>query len=333
MKDVIPHRNWVAGQRRLRDSLTKHRPGRLVVIIGVSGVGKTTLRWSVLRELFGDPLLWRCGNLPVMEVMGLLSKNAYFSSKGLAEDSYNQLFVPDLTWLLRDAPPSPQNAAIEESVLKSQEFWVGKRPILTETSSWNGFKDTARTRGLKIYSLEHASALCINHKDTTPAQHIINLMSVMENCGAMGLLTAVQNGAELWKERSEIRRRMDVIWLAPYDVSVPDDLKHYLALLKKIGTRYTFDPPNLLGALAPEIAAATASVFDEMVTLLERSFNNARDQGRSTIRKADIQDAYYNAKDLKTLWSDVETFWDTCRADKASAVSERADEIWPKVEE
>jgi hypothetical protein len=331
MNDIVPHRNFLAAQSRLRRSVENHRPGRLIVIIGVGGVGKTTLRWSILREIYGNPLQWSTGRLPVVEVMALLAEKAFFNSKGWAEDSLNQLFIPDFSWLTRGAERTPQMEAIDEAVSVSRAFWGEKRPKLTETGSWNNFKDNARERRLRIYSLEHASALCFNHKDTTPAHHIINLMSCMESAGSMGLLTTIQNGTELWKGRSEIRRRMDVIWLAPYDVSDPEDLKCYVGLLKKLSSQFTFEPADLVETLAPEIAAATAAVYAEMVNLLERAFENAMDDGRTVIREKDFHAAYYSREDLTTLWNDVEAFWEAKRADKASAVTERADQMWPTV--
>lgn len=299
------------------------------MVIGVGGVGKTTLRWSVLRELYGDPRQWGIGKMPVIEVMALLAAKSYFNSKGLAEESLEQLHMPDLAWLTRGATVTPEIEMIEEAVAASREFWKGASRTLTEAGSWNAFKKNARERDMQIYSLEHASALCINHKDTRPAQHIINLMSVMEAIGAMAVLTTVQDGAALWKGRSEIRRRMDVIWMAPYDVSQAKDLECYLGLLKRIAAPYSFSPENLLERLAPEIAAATAAVYAEMVNLFQRAEENAHDAGRTEIVEADFHEAYYSADDLETLWSDVSMFWEVKRSDKASAVTERADNLWP----
>lgn len=329
MLEIIPHRNFISAQTRLRRSIDNHRPGRLIIVIGVGGVGKTTLRWSILREIYGNPLRWGTGRLPVVETMALLAEKAYFNSKGWAEDSLDQLFVPDLSWLTRGAERTPQIEAVVAAVAASRDLWKDKRPKLTETGSWNSFKENARERDLKIYSLEHASALCINHKDTTPAHHIMNFMSIMESSGSMGLLTTIQNGVDLWKNRSEIRRRTDVIWLAPYDVSNPEDLKCYLGLLRRICAPYTFEPSDLIDSIAPEIAAATAAVYGEMVNLIEKAYENALDDGRTVIKVADIQAAYYGSREMKTLWDDVAAFWEARRADEPEAMSKRADRIWP----
>lgn len=327
--DIIRHRNHVRAESWLRRCLAAHRPGRLIVIIGVGGVGKTTLRWSVLRSLYGDPSLWGVGKIPVVEVMALLAVKSYFNSKGLAEDSLDQLHSPELAWLTRGATSTPELEALMAAVAESRALWRGTRPKLTEAGSWNAFRKNAALRDLKIFSLEHASAMCVNHKDTTPAQHIFNLMSVMESVGSMGLLTTVQNGTELWKGRSEIRRRMDVVWLAPYDLSDPEDLRCYLGLLTRVAAPYKFDPPDLYETLAPEIAAATATVCAEMINLFQRAQNYAFDEGRTEIKECDFHSAYYSADELNTLWADVASFWEAKRADKASAVSERADKIWP----
>ena len=327
---TIPHRNYTQAENTLRRAIQNHRPGRLILIFGVGGVGKTTLRYQVLREIYGAPNEWGVGRIPVIEVMALPSKNAYFNSKAWAEDSLDQLFVPDISWLTRGAERTPEIASIEERIADSQKLWADNLPrIRTEAETWKRVKNNARERQLKIYSLEHASSLCINHKDTTPAQHIINLMSIMESAGSMGLLTSIQTGTELWRGRSEIRRRMDVIWFAPYDVSVEEDMKCYLGLLRTIASRYVFEPKTLIETLAPEIAAATAAVCAEMVNLLDRAHENALSDGQTAIEKRHIEAAYYGAEDLETLWSDVSAFWDARRADRADAVATRADKIWP----
>lgn len=326
---IIPHRNYEVARAQLRRYVSKHRPGRIIVLIGVGGVGKTTLRWDVMRELYGRPDCWGTGCIPAIEVMALLAEKAYFNSKEWAEDSFDQCFAPDISWLTRGAAQSPEIAKVEEAIALSRALWKDVSRKLTEPQCWKKFKDVARDRSLKLYSLEHASALCINHKDTSPAHHIINLMSVMESAGSMALLTTIQTGTALWAGRSEIRRRMDVVWAAPYNVSERDDMNCYLSLLRTIGSRYEFTPRDLLGRLAPEIAAATAAVCGEMVNLLDRAESHACDAGRSTITALDIEMAYYNAADLKTLWADVKAFWEAYRGDPREAVVARANEIWP----
>jgi len=329
---IIPHRNFEVARAQLLRCVGKHRPGRIIVLIGVGGVGKTTMRWSVMRELYGRPECWGIGCIPAVEVMALLAEKAYFNSKGWAEDSFDQLFTPDISWLIRGATPSPEIVKVREAIALSSDIWKDVSRKLTETKCWIKFKNVARDRALNLYSLEHASALCINHKDTSPAHHIINLMSVMESAGSMALLTTIQTGTALWAGRSEIRRRMDVVWAAPYNVSDREDMRCYLSLLRTIGSRYEFKPRDLLGRLAPEIAAATAAVCGEMTNLLDRAESNALDAGRSQIIAADIETAYYNAKDLGTLWADVESFWAAKHADKRDAVAVRADKIWPTEE-
>lgn len=51
----IPHSSYNEARGRLRAALDEHRPGHMVFLIGPSGVGKTTLRHSVMQEMFGDP--------------------------------------------------------------------------------------------------------------------------------------------------------------------------------------------------------------------------------------------------------------------------------------
>lgn len=56
-------------------------------IIRPSGVGKTTMRRSVMREMFGNPACWNCGRIPLVETFATLPHGAYFSSRQLAVSS------------------------------------------------------------------------------------------------------------------------------------------------------------------------------------------------------------------------------------------------------
>ena len=55
---VIQHPAYEAPRRRLRRALDEQRPGHMVFVIGPSGVGKTTMRRSVMQEMFGNPACW-----------------------------------------------------------------------------------------------------------------------------------------------------------------------------------------------------------------------------------------------------------------------------------
>lgn len=328
MTGLVLHRNYVSADIQLKRCLLNHRPGRLIIIVGVGGVGKTCLRWSVLRDIYGQPSAWGLGQLPVVEVMALLAEKAYFNSKSLAEESLRQVLAPDLNWLTRGSEHTYRD--LEQSIAESRDLWLRIGTHTTEAATWNRFKTVANSRGVKIYSLEHASALRVNHKDATPAHHIINLMSIMECIGSMGLLTTIQNGVDLWSSRSEIRRRADVIWLAPYDVKNPEDLRCFIGLLKKLSEPYVFSPPGLIKEMAPEIAAATATVYAEIVNLFERARDNSHLRGSKVIVKKDIHNAYYSTKELDTLWRDVDEFWDARRSVGHKDMTARADGLWPR---
>lgn len=55
---LLQHSAYRGPRDRLRAALDNHRPGHMVFVIGPSGVGKTTMRRSVMREMFGNPNLW-----------------------------------------------------------------------------------------------------------------------------------------------------------------------------------------------------------------------------------------------------------------------------------
>ncbi|TWI13535.1 hypothetical protein IP93_00697 [Lysobacter ruishenii] len=323
----IKHRNYVRAGGQLLRCIDNHRPGRLIFLIGVGGVGKTTLRRNVLRAIYGKPAHWQGGMIPCIEVMTLLAENSYFNSRGLAHDCLEQMFVPNIDWLIDDAEARDFHEG-GSALSKSREVWAGLSKDVTEIKAWSLFRNNAKARGLKLLSLEHASAMCINHRDKSPAQHIMNIMSLTEDIGAMSLMTSIQNGPKLWEGRSEIRRRADVIWLAPYDVSIKEDRQCFLRMLKSICERYQFRTADLPAKLAPEIAVTTAAVCGEVVNLFDRAAQHASDAGRVEIIKSDIEQAYYPKAELETLWQDVREFWIAYKSHNPAEVSRLATEIW-----
>jgi hypothetical protein len=286
------------------------KPGELIFIVGPSGSGKTTVRRNEVSAFIGNPLHWGTGRLPAIEVFALLPKNAYFSSFGLAKSLYRQLFVPDLRWLGIDG--SNANPAIQQFL---QEIRTADQAINSvalrepsETKIWERFQSMATARSLRLACIDQAAAMCINHKNTSPAEHILHLMSIAEQSAINFVFSGVHHTALLWNTRPEIFRRSKIVWVLPYSHTRKEDRDPFLALLRTLGNRYAFSKPRLLFSMSADILAATGGVYGNMDKLLFDASERAQQQGRTVIHRSDIEDAIPPDAELTQLWRDIQAF-------------------------
>lgn len=319
----IPHLSYEAARGRLRAALDEHRPGHMVFLIGPSGVGKTTLRHSVMQEMFGDPFRWGRGRTPAVQVFATLPNRAYFSSKDMAKALVNELHAPRLDWLLQGSNlPKEAVSAIQAELAECRERWQTIRPVnATEGDWWSRFESGVVARGCKYVSIDQVTALLKNHRDTTPADHTLHLMALAESTGTMFIMTGVHEAARLWDVHSELRRRVTTVWVPPYSDSRPDDRRPFLRLLKFLGGKETLSRRDMLVAMGAEILAATGGVIGEVVQLLGRARARAKEEGSARMLKRHIEDSYYSDLDLKSLWRDIEAFEHVMRA---GSVDQRA---------
>jgi hypothetical protein len=308
---VIEHSAFSIPRVQLKSALDNFRPGHMVFIIGPSGVGKTTMRHIVMREMFGKPAHWGRGRIPAIEAFAMLPHSAYFSSRELAKTLVEELRVPSLNWLLTGCDADSGLAErMRSEVDECADVWERLRPrFATEGDYWRVFQRSLAVR-------------CVNHRDTSPSDHTLHLMSLAESSGVMFIMTGIHSVTRLWAIHSELRRRVIPVWMPPYSEKRKEDEVPYLRLLKTLCSKYTFSRRELLCTMANDILAATGGVFAEIIQLLERATQQAHLEGSDLIHKRHVEAAYYNDDDLSTLWRDIEAFED---AMQVGDVSKRSD--------
>jgi len=327
---LVMHNSFSERKKQLRLILEKPGLGRFIFIVGPTGVGKTTIRRSVLREIVGKPEHWGPGRIPVIEVFALLAQQAYFNSQSLAESLVDELFVPDIRWL-RDEDDLENLAFLQISreIEKSRDLWNAfPRPKLPERKSWVQFKTVAPQRSVWLAAIDQAAAMCTNHKDKSPADHISNLISIVEMGKMNILLSGVHGTADLWTDRPEIRGRSDIIWMPPYSAERKEDRDPFLQLLRTLGNKYRFSRPKLLFGMADDLMAASAGIFGVLKKILEEASDRAHAAGHDVIHKNDIVDSIYGDKDLKKLWEDVRLFEDAMKPGSTKVRAAQIREKW-----
>lgn len=320
---LIQHPGYVGPRRRLREVMDDHRPGHMIFIIGPSGAGKTTMRHSVMQEMFGHPMYWGQGRIPAIEAFVTLPSKAYFSSRELAKKLADELHTPTLDWLLRDSTIDISvAAAIQSELAESAAVW-GHLDLkrATEGERWAVFQKCVVARSCKYVSLDQVTALLVNHRDTSPADHTLHLMALAEATGTMFVMTGVHDASRLWAVHSELRRRVITVWVPPYSEKRSEDRISFLRLLKSLSGRYLLSKKDLLLMMFSDLLAATGGVIAELIELLDRAARLAAEQDSPRILKRHIEHSYYNDEELTTLWRDIDAFE---RAMAAGDVSKRS---------
>ncbi len=329
MPNLIMHHVFQEGTGKLKLAVEKPGSGRLIFLIGPTGAGKTTMRQTVMRTLVGSPEHWGTGRIPAIEVLAMLPNGAYFSSRALVESLLDELSFPDLRWMSAPGHPDPPVLhQIRKEIAASRSQWEESASTRrSESRSWAALLTMAQHRSLQWISIDQAAALCTNHRNTDPADHILNLMSVAEKADINILLSGVQSAAALWAERPEIRRRSDIIWVPPYSYQRQDDRDPFLQLLRTLGGKYKYSTRTLLFDMAADLAAASAGIFGVLQKILEDASIKSACAGRDQITRGDIEDSFYGARDLAKLHHDVGEFEMVMKAgstkEQAAVIAER----------
>jgi hypothetical protein len=309
-KKIILHDHYNRAFTLAEDFMKGKIKGKnIMLIIGPTGVGKTTLRHQLLRKYYGNPMNWPSGKLRAIEVMATQTENAYFKSSALAESIHRELFSPDLRFL------KPNDADDEyDSYVKSQMELADiaglsvKYRYITETRIWPILIKLAKQREVEMISIEHADALSKNHANQQPAEHMRNLMSVNETIGSRLILTSATNGYKLWQGDREVCDRMYIVPLYPYDLGVQEESLSFMKLLLAISSNYEFEPTNLFKLMYKKIAAVTGTTIRDIVSLFDMAKLNAAHSKRTKIRKSDLLAVIPSFEDCVNIHLDIETF-------------------------
>jgi len=306
----VHHSAFQIAQVELELALDDWQPGHMIFIVGPSGVGKTTLRRQVMRKLLGAPKYWGRGLVPSIEVFASLPHNAYFSSRELAADLVEQLRCPSLDWISDEKEaPDPWLATMSADIESARNAWKSlARKYTSEGDLWRCAGELMRARQCRYICLDQATALLYNHRNLEPAQHVTQLMTLAEKAGVMFVMTGVPGVTKLWEIHYELRRRVSVVWMPPYNVRTDWDREQFLRLLITMETMEKLESAFLLVTMSDELLAATGGIFAEVLQLLKRARVACRKRGGNGLSRSDIRSAVYPERDLAALWDDVRRF-------------------------
>lgn len=309
--DLLEHPHFVEARERLRAVLGNPTAGRMIFLVGPTGVGKTTLRHAVFRDLVGSPRQWGQGRIPLVEVYAELQTNAYFTSKGFAQALVEMVTFPRLGWMKGGAHREACEVFEREVDQARAQLDGVDYSRVPETRLWSTFTNLARARALKTISIEQAASLCVVRRNKQPADHILHLMGIAEQLELNFVLTGVPAMAQLWMTRPEIRRRSHIIWMRPYTPYGEEDSKHFVGLLRAFEREYAFEHGVLRGMIE-DLFLETAGIVGELIRLADDSKMRAEQAGREAISTADLRASFHNDAAGQQMLQDVQLFEELC---------------------
>jgi hypothetical protein len=306
---MILHPAFVRARAGLLKALDTDEDGQLIFVIGLSGAGKSEVRYAVMPIFAGEPETWRKGGLPAISVRATPSDRSTFSSKEFASRLYFEILEPNLGWLARRASveDADQGHAYAETRLKSP-FWTGLRNHLPEHRLRACFEDMAKTRGLRGIFIEETTSMTYTQSGKDPRDHMVNCMCLAEEVKATMVFFGVPRMAALWEGNAEIRRRSLFVFVNRYRIQDKSERASFGRLAVSLAEQYKFSRPDLLVRNLDVAYAASAGVCGELKGYLRRADSLRADEGQHVIHKRHLEEAIYPPRELDTLHRDAEAF-------------------------
>jgi hypothetical protein len=286
----------------LRHAIERVYPGHIVALVGLGGVGKSTVVGRVCSDLYGSSSLWPDNVTPVARVMAMLPDKAYFNSLGFVISIRREISFPNISWL-QFGPSETAWAARKIAEVLSASLILAAGRNNTEAGEWACAADLARLCRTEVLVVEHANALLRNHRDKKPAQHLQNLMSWGERTGTKIVLLGVETLPDLWNSSVELSRRMTKIWLPPYGAGSDEELRVFCSVFAQMLEDYESDRAQVLRKIRM-IHDSTGGIIGQCRRLLE----DASKHGTQRITVDSLRGAIQHPDSIAQIWESVSRF-------------------------
>lgn len=121
---IILHPAFTQAREALARALVTDMPGQLIFVVGLSGAGKSEIRYAAMQAFAGSPELWAPGKLPVIALRAAATDRSSFSSKEFMTRFYLELLEPNLGWLAeRSGIQDPDLGHLLSEARLTSPFW------------------------------------------------------------------------------------------------------------------------------------------------------------------------------------------------------------------
>lgn len=309
IKPIILHPAFTQAREALARALNTDMPGQLIFVVGLSGAGKSEIRYAAMQAFAGNPKLWAPGRLPVIALRAAATDRSNFSSKEFMTRFYLELLEPNLGWLEeRSGIEDPDQGHLLTEARLTSSFWKELRHRSPEHQLRGYVERMAVARGIRAVFVEEAASLTYTQRQKHPGDHAVNYMCLAEEIGATFVFFGVPRMSILWEGNAEIRRRSRFVFVNRYRLDDSADRQNFERLAVSLAARYRFTHADLLRRNLDLAYASSAGVFGELRSYLLRADDLRAGDGADAISKLHLEEAVYTETALKTLHDDARAF-------------------------
>jgi hypothetical protein len=321
---IILHPAFTQAREALARALVTDMPGQLIFVVGLSGAGKSEIRYAAMQAFAGSPELWAPGRLPVIALRAAATDRSSFSSKEFMTRFYLELLEPNVGWLKeRSGIEDPDLGHLRTEARLTSPLWKELRHKSSEHQLRGYVERMAVARGVRAVFVEEAASLTYTHRQKHPGDHAVNYMCLAEEIAATFVFFGVPRMSVLWEGNAEIRRRSRFVFVNRYRLDSPVDRQNFERLAVSLASGYRFTRADLLRRNLDLAYASSAGVFGELKSYLMRADDLRAAEGADTISKLHLEEAVYTENALTTLHDDARAF-DLLRTPASAAAIRRS---------
>lgn len=309
MRTIIKHPAFEQGRSALLRALDTKMRGQIIFVVGMSGAGKSEIRYDAMRSYAGPSESWGRGQLPVISVRATPSDRSTFSPKEFMFRLYLAIADPDFSWVAHRADvEGPDGAHVRMEEMLRSSYGLGLRRQQSEHQMRTYVERTAIARGMKAIFVEEAASFTYTHQSKQPVDHMVNYMCLAEEIGLTLVLFGVPRVASLWEGNAEILRRSRFVFVDRYRHNRQEGRRDFERLAKTIATPYSFLWSGLVQSTLDLAYASSAGVFGEVDAFYRRADDLRAIEGCPAILRRHLRAAVSSEGTLATLHAEAARF-------------------------
>jgi hypothetical protein len=306
---IVLHPAFVQAREALSRALYTDMAGQLIFVIGLSGAGKSEIRYQAMQSFAGLPGKWLPGKLPAIALRAAATDRSNFSAKEFMTRFYLELLEPNLGWLAkRVMVDDPDQGHLRAEVRLTDAFWSDMRRRTTEHQLRTYVERMAIARGLQAAFVEEAGSMTYTHHQKHPGDHMVNYMCLAEEIGITLVLFGVPRTSRLWEGNAEIHRRSRFVFVERYRLNSSEDRENFERLAISLAQPYRFSRDDLFRRNLDLAYASSAGVYGELKKYLEGADQRRIRDGAESITKLHLEEAVPAEGPLNTLHADALQF-------------------------
>lgn len=305
---VIPHAAFVRCAHLLQAAVDRTAPGYMILLVGLSGAGKTRVKTACLRRIAGERAKWGTGRLPIVHAYVQRTDRMNFNQKDLAQRLFDELRCPALDWMHDNAGSAdPDEALANDDLQKVAAYWAKFGRQLTGPGYWRSLEKMIRARHCRWIALDEGAQLQFDwtRVATNPLEVFKGLL---ESTSTSLLVCGTPKICEVWHRCPEIVRRTTFVYIPRYRKHIESEVEGFQDMLASMARAYFVESARCIEKSAALIHSVTFGVFGEALQMLNRASVIAEAAGRTSISASDLEDSVPSLEAMRALHDSVAYF-------------------------